>query len=162
MTVVSHFTSENNLKALKRSLRGTHVTTHWCAIEPVFNSSSVWHCLSVQALCMSSRAAYSHAPSSCSQFQSQCVAFSFHRQHSRGFFNSGSIIFAQTSLQRFYSQMLSICKTQDCLASFHILEYISSKWRNNSTQHQSEPICPRFIQRWIIGDPSCKVYVFYF
>lgn len=133
MTVVSHFTSENNLKALKRSLHGAHVPTHWCAMEWVFNSSSVWHCLSVQALCVCSRVAYSHAPSSCLQFQSQCVAFSFDRQHSHGFFNSGSIIFAHASLQRFYSQMLSICKTPDYLSSFHILKYISSKWRNNST-----------------------------
>lgn len=133
MTIVSLFTSENNLKALKRSLHWAHVTTHWCALR---ESLTQVHCGVVflpKALCMWSRAAYSHAPFPCLRFQSQCVAFSFHRQHSHGLFNSGSIIFAQTSLQRFYSQMLSICKTQDCLPSFHIVKYISSKWRNNST-----------------------------
>lgn len=134
MTVVSLFISENNLKALKRSLHRAHVTTHWCALR---ESLTQVHCDIVflsKALCMCSRAAYSHAPFPCLQFQNQCVAFIFHRQHSHGFFfNSGSIIFAQTSLQRFYSQMLSICKTQDCLPSFHIVKYISSKWRNNFT-----------------------------
>lgn len=98
----------------------------------VFNSSSLWHCLSVQSIvhvfpsgilpCSLSLPAVSK-PMCCFQFPQTIQSWIF--------FNSGSIIFAQTSLQRFYSQMLSICKTQDCLPSFDIVKYISSKWRNN-------------------------------